>query len=124
MFKSYFIKQAFLAVFSALILTLTGFENLQGLRKPIWISFIFINILFMVLYVIGNESLKAKSQQDFMTIFGVLFVVKVGVTLAWLLVAIFIFSLSSASFTLTFFALYLSYTFLFAWQLFSQTKRK
>ncbi len=128
MLKDYLKKQAFFAVFSALILcallTLTGFQNLQGLSKPIWYAFTFINTLFVVLYFIANESLKAKSQKDFVRIFSVLFSVKVAAVLAWLLTAIFYFNLRSNAYLLSFFALYLSYTFVFALQLFSQTKKK
>lgn len=120
MLQNYFVKQVILAVVCTVAISFVPAIN----TMPIWLALGFINALFAVLYFIANESLKAQSHKDFVTIFGVLFSVKVGSVLTWLLIAIFHFHLRSNVYLLSFFALYLSYTFLWAWQLFSQTKKK
>lgn len=124
MLQNYFVKQGLLAVVAAVVLLyFTGFENLQDLSKPIWYIFAFINVLFVVLYYIANESLKTKTHKDFVTVFGLLFAIKVGSALIWLLAAILLFRLDSNMYLLSFFGLYLSYTYLLAWHIFSQTKK-
>jgi hypothetical protein len=122
MLKNYLVKQGLLGLLAALLIH--KFFALNEFAKPLWYAFAFINVLFIVLYFIANESLKTKTHKEFIAVFGVLFSVKIGAVLVWLAIAIYSFHLRSNEYVLTFFALYLSYTFLLAVQVFNQTRKQ
>jgi hypothetical protein len=124
--KSALIRHTILsAVLGVILFWVTqNYAPIKDYTPYIWLSFLFLNGLFFVLYRLIFMTLQTKSQSDFMPLFALTFGLKFFSTLALLVYLIFVEEINSKSFILLFFMTYLSFTFMWMYAVWQKSSTK
>lgn len=123
--RSYLIKHSIVATCLALLFFLLSarVEELQTIQRPLWLSFVFLNVLFLFIFSLFQRSMKMESQYYFMTFFGVSVAIKFFAALLWMLYWGLVEGLKTNAFILSFFAMYFAFLFTLMIEVWFSTKR-
>ena len=124
--KSALIRHAILSTMLGIMLffVVQNYAPLKGYNTYLWLSFLFLNGLFLVLYKLIFMTLQTQSQSAFMPLFALTFGLKFSSTLALLIYLIFVEGINSKAFVLLFFIQYLSFTFMWMYAVWQKSSTK
>lgn len=120
------IRHAILSVILGIILffVLKNYAPIKDYTTYLWLSFLFLNVLFVILYRLIFMTMQTQSQSAFMPLFALTFGLKFFSTLALLIYLIFVEDINSKAFVLLFFMQYLSFTFMWMYAVWQKSSSK
>ncbi len=107
-----------------LYIVLKNYSPIKDYTTYLWLSLLFLNVLFVILYRLIFMTMQTQSQRAFMPLFALTFGLKFFSTLALLLYLIFVEGINSKAFVLLFFMQYLSFTFMWMYAVWQKSSSK
>lgn len=119
--KTALIRHAILSTILGIVLffVLKNYTPIKDYSTYLWLSYLFLNILFVILYRLIFMTMQTQIQSAFLPLFAITFGLKFFSTLALLIYLMFVEGINSKAFVLLFFMQYLSFTFMWmyaVWQ--------
>ncbi len=124
--KTALIRHALLSAILGVILffVIQNYAPIKDYTTYLWLSYLFLNVLFVILYRLIFMTMQTQSQSAFMPLFALTFGLKFFSTLALLIYFIFVEGVNSKAFILLFFLQYLSFTFMWMYAVWQKSSSK